>query len=194
MSNLESKKIDKIYFRKVTKDLIEVQDLIKKHTEIKKSLAKTKRKLKSTITKYSFLDIITKINSKDMFLETAVKQLFNNIGLDTKHLINQKPKREDLQIWFDDCVILVECKGVKASNPRYDEVGAVKKYVDYRKKFENWNLPVHGLLVINHDNERNVEMRTKKPLDKLKTDYILAQDFGVITTYELVKGFIFNVV
>lgn len=177
--------------RLLTKSFNEVQQLIAEHNALKKQIRAVDRKLKTIETKYSFLNDITSIDGKDTVIEIAAKQLFKSAGFtQVRHLQNARPKHEDLQIWCDDCLILIECKGTNRSVPDDKVLGQVKKYIDHRANIIKSKLPVFGLTVINHDNSKSIDNRNMKPIDKNKNEYAKAGQYGIITTIELVKGFV----
>lgn len=169
----------------------DLQQLIDNHNAIKKKLRANGRRLKTLEIKYSFLNDITSVGGHDTLIETATKRLFKEAGfVDVRHLQNAKPKREDLQIWCKDSLILVECKGTYRQIPDDKELGQVKKYIDHRTNIIKSKLPVFGLTVINHDNRKQASKRNKRPIDKCKEDYAKAGQYGILTTIELVKGFV----
>ena len=99
------------HLRQITKDFEEVQTLTAEHRILKKQIRTVDRKLKTIETKYGFLSDIVSIGGHNTVIEVAAKKLFKNAGFtDVRHLVNVRPKREDLQIWCDDCIIIVECK------------------------------------------------------------------------------------
>lgn len=175
----------------VTKGFNEVKQLLIERNAVKKQLRTIDRKLKTIETKYSFLNDITSIDGKDTVIVIAAKRLFKSAGFtDVRHLQNLRPKREDLQIWCNDCIIIAECKGSKHSVPSDNEVGQVLKYINFRKNNLKSKLPVFGLTIINHDNSKTIDKRNKKPIDKNKDEYAKAGQYGIVTTIELVKGFV----
>ena len=179
------------YLRKITKDFEEVKELIAEHRILKKEIRKVDRKLITIETKYDFLAEIVSIDGNSTTIEIATKKLFKNAGFtEVRYLVNPRQKREDLQIWCEDCIIIVECKGLKAIHPSLDEICAVKKYIDFRKNKILSHLPIFGLTVINHDNSKHFQQRIKNPIDTFKIEYVIAQKFSVILTTELVKGFL----
>jgi len=123
------------HVREITKNFKEVQKLITKHNSLKNKMRSIDRQLKSSEINYSFLHDITSVNGKDILIEIAAKKLFKSAGFtDVRHLKNVTPKREDLQIWCDDCIIIIECKGTKYSIPQDNEVSQVLKYIKFKKK------------------------------------------------------------
>ena len=106
-----------------------------------------------------------------------------------RHLVNVRLRREDLQIWCDDCLILVECKGIEQSTPRDHKVSQIKKYIDHRLNIVKSKLPVFGLTVINHNNTKVWHNRNRNPIDNIKHEYAIASGYGIITTIELLNGF-----
>jgi hypothetical protein len=177
--------------RQITKDFKDVRQLVDKHNELKKQIRTIDRKLKTIETKYSFLTDIISVDGNDRIIEVAAKKLLKNAGFtDVRRLENVRPKREDLQIWCSDCIILAECKGTKHSVPKDNEIGQVKKYVDYRKNKIISQLPVFGITIINHDNSKSFNHRNKNPIDKYKHEYAVSGQYGIITSIELVNGFL----
>lgn len=179
------------HLRQITKDFEEVQTLTAEHRILKKQIRTVDRKLKTIEAKYSFLNDITSIDGKDIVIEIAAKQLLKSAGFtQVRHLRYARPKCEDLQIWCDDCIIIVECKGSKYSVPSDNEIGQVLKYINFRKNNLKSELPVFGCTIINHDNSKPIDKRNKTPIDKNKNEYAKAGQYGIITTIELVKGFV----
>ncbi len=177
--------------RNWTKSFKEVQKLLSDHNSLKKQLHSIDRRLKTIEAKHSFLDNITSKNGSGTAIEIATKLLFKSAGFnDVRHLKKVKPLREDLQIWCDDCLILIECKGTIHSIPSDDLLGPIKKYIDHRVNIVKSKLPVFGLTVLNNDNSKNIDKRNKNSIDKHKAEYAEASKYGIITTIELVNGFL----
>lgn len=174
-----------------TKSFKEVQELLTEHNLLKRKIHSIDRRLKTIELKYSFLNDITSIDGTGVLIEIAVKRLFKSAGfVDVRHLRNPKPLREDLQIWCDDCIILVECKGTKHSVPSDDLITPIKKYIDHRANIVKCKLPVFGLTIINLDNSKHIDKRNKNPIDKNKAEYAEAGKYGVVTSIELAGGFL----
>jgi len=177
--------------RQITKDFNEVKILISEHKSISKQLRKVDRKLQTIESKYKFLTDIVSVDGKDAIIEKSAKLLFKSAGFkQVRHLVNVRPKREDLQIWCDDCLILVECKGTYRSVPDDKELSQIKKYIDHRSNIIKSKIPVFGLTVINHDNSKLYQKRNKNPFDKSKQEYAIASQYGIVTTTELLEGFV----
>ena len=177
--------------RQIIKDFNEVKELIAEHKSISIKLRKVDKKLKTLETKYKFLTDLISVDGKDTLIEKAAKSLFKSAGFEqVRHLVNVRPKREDLQIWCNDCLILVECKGTYRSVPDDKELSQIKKYIDHRTNIVKSTIPVFGLTVINHDNSKLYHNRNKNPFDKSKHEYAIASQYGIITTVDLVRGFL----
>ena len=177
--------------RYITKDFDDVKNLIETHKALSQQLRRVDRKLKSIETKYKFLTDIISVGGNDTTIEKSAKLLLKNAGFkEVRHLVNVRPKREDLQIWCNDCIILAECKGTKNAVPPDHELSQIKKYIDHRVNIAKSKLPVYGLTIINHDNSKQFHNRNKNPIDKSKHEYAVASGYGVITTVELVHGFL----
>jgi hypothetical protein len=178
--------------RHITKDFDDVKNLIAEHKAIAKQLRTVDRKLKTAEAKYKFLTDIISVGGQDTVVEKSAKLLFKSAGFkEVRHLVNVRPKREDLQIWCDDCLILAECKGTKYSVPPDAELNQIKKYIDHRANIIKSKLPVFGLTIINHDNSKLYHNRNRNPIDKNKHEYAVASQYGIITTVDLVRGFLF---
>lgn len=177
--------------RHITKDFDDVKHLIATHKDLSKQLRTVDRKLKTIEAKYKFLADIISVGGNDTAIEKSAKLLLKSAGFNhVRHLVNVRPKREDLQIWCNDCLILIECKGTKNSIPPDHELSQIKKYIDHRANIIKSNLPVFGLTIINHDNSKQFHNRNKNPIDKSKHEYAIAGGYGIITTIELVRGFL----
>lgn len=95
-----------------------------------------------------------------------------------------------MQVWCDNCLILIECKGTKKAVLSDDLITPIKKYIDHRINIIKSKLPVYGLTVLNNDNSKNIDTRNKNSIDKQKAEYAEAGKYGIITSIELVKGFL----
>lgn len=177
--------------RQLTSRFRETKELIAEHNILKRQLKKIDRKLLTLENKYKFLSDIVSIGGHDTVIELATKKLLKSAGFrEVKHLKNVRPKREDLQVWCEDCLILIECKGTYKTVPPDHEVGQIKKYIDHRKNIVRSTLPVYGLTVINHDFNKPHDKRNTNPFGKYKNEYALGSSYGMITTSELLNGFI----
>lgn len=172
-----------------TAHLKEFSDIKSDYDCAKKSLVSSKRKLRTLEQRYKFLyDIISERGTGDI-LELGCKRLFNLAGFnDVRHLRKVKPEREDLQIWLDDMLILVECKGIGSHMPNDADLNQIVRYVNY--KATNSLLPVKGIVIFNHDLKKPIDKRNKTPIDKMKEEYAKTSGYGVIHVSQLINGFI----
>ena len=178
--------------RQFTKGFLDVKPIL---TEHRKALAKVRsldRRLKTIETKYKFIPEVIGINARDSFLVNAVKRLFKQAGFKkVVHFKNEKlnPKREDLQLWTEDELFIVEVKGVSKSSPQKHDLMQV---LPYFRENENRvkDHKVFGLIIINHDNKKPFKYRSSTFKDAEKHRDAVLCNYGFISTIDLIWGFL----
>jgi hypothetical protein len=171
----------------ITSNFPDVKEHLYKENSLKKELKKEQRRLKTLITKYLFLIDLVGIGSNDDKLDNAIKKFFKEIGFKDVRKISKKFGAEDLQLWFDDKLLLIEATGFKSQNAEENKGMQVKKWIPIRQD-ENPDKSVFGLLIVNHNNKIKYDKR-KIPFNARYIKIAESNKIGIITTTELLKSF-----
>jgi len=178
---------DKEYL-KLTSGFCDIKQLILREQELKKEYNKARKKLKTKELRYSFLKDIVGIDINADDLVIAVVKLFKAFEFDKVENL-EKLKNEDLRIWFENKLILVEITGVKKIALDDDKSHSISKHININKEL-NKNHDVTGLTIVNHDNKKHFTQRNKSPFRPLLDDIGKANKYSLITTDILLKLFI----
>ena len=176
-------------FLKLTRHFPDVTDAIGRANSAKRDLNRATRRVRSLKTKYQFLQDLVGIKSHADTLDSALKSFFKELGYTDVRKVGKKYQREDLQIWTDNKLIVIEAKGITRPTPSDPECGQIAKYMRLRGK-KITDKTVFGLFVVNHDNDKHPCRRNPTPFDKNKIEYAEASEYGLTTTIELLKAFI----
>lgn len=175
-------------FLKLTKIFPDVAEAIERVNSAKKDLNRTTRKVRTLKTKYQFLQDLVDIKTHDDLLDNALKKFFKELGYKDVRKVGKRYKREDVQIWTDNKLIVIEAKGITRSTPKDHECEQIAKYMRLRK-MKIADRQVFGLFVVNHDNQKHHAKRNPTPFDQQKVEYAEAGEYGLTTTIELLKAF-----
>lgn len=174
-------------YHQITKEFSEFEVLLNKQKTLKKEINKTNRKLKTLSQKYSFLSNIVDVNMGDDILEQYLKKYFKEIGFKDVRKIGKKGGKEDLQIHFENELIIMEVTGIKGTHTTDRKTRQITKHLE-EKRISNEN--VYGLFIVNHDKETYFKNRNENPFSKEQIKYAVIAKYSLVTTIELVKGFI----
>ena len=175
-------------FLTITKIFPDIAEAIERVISAKKDLNRKARKVRTLKTKYHFLQDLVDIKTHDNLLDNALKKFFKELGYKDVRKVGKKYKREDLQIWTGNKLIVIEAKGITRLTPKEHECEQIAKYIRLRKMKLN-NKQVFGFFVVNHDNQNHYSRRNPTPFDKQKVEYAEAGEYGLTTTIELLKAF-----
>lgn len=173
----------------ITSGFEDVRKSIDDYKEAKRKELKARRKLKTLETKYSFLARLTEINGQGSKLEEEVRLYFKALGFKKVEKVGTKYKEEDLRIFINDKLILVEVTGNNKSQTDEDKGHAITKHISI-KQSQYPDLQVLGLFVFNHDNTRPFNRRSSKPFSNKLINIALHNKYSLISTVELLKAFI----
>lgn len=155
----------------------DVSVLMLKLKEAKKIENRIKRRLKTKLMRYDFLDKIIGINTHKNELVYSIELFFKSLGLKTEG-VPENLGNEDMRIWFDNTLMIVEITGTK-KNSTEDKTHQISKHIPERKS--NYpSLDVKGLFITNHNNDVDVGKRSKNPFTKRQGKF--AKDHGYIIT------------
>jgi hypothetical protein len=184
-------KVDYKLLHKITKDFTEVKPLLAEHKKAKAKFKQVDRKINTIDKKYSFLLDVIGIEIDDDKLCDAVKTLFKKAGFEkVVHYKDKrkKPKREDLQLYFEDELFVLEVKGISAVNPGRADVMQVFPYIAENRKRQQ-DKKVYGFTIINHDKKNHPTNRPKRFKDEERENDAINCGYGFISTIDLVIGF-----
>jgi hypothetical protein len=175
-------------FNKMAVEIPEVKELYKQWKIQKKSIDKTRRKLSRVKDKYLFLRTIIGIEKRGNELELAFKEFFKDIGYNDVRHIGGDNKYEDIIIWGENRLTVIEIKGTKQKMPTQADSSQVLKYLLERKN--NYpDLQVHGITIVNHDNGKSPNNRAKNPFDKDRIRHAENGEYGLVSALDLFIDF-----
>jgi hypothetical protein len=175
--------VDHKYFIKITSRFKDVSELL---IEIKKAKAvqnKLRRRLKTKILKYLFLKDIVDINCSAERLTKAVKKYLKEIGLE-KVILKENSGEEDLQIWFEDRVILVEVTGTKSGTHKDSKTIQISKHIPVKRELYP-DLKVSGLFISNHNFDKPFNQRNENPFSSEQINFARTGSYTLATTIDL---------
>lgn len=181
------------FLKSFTKDFEEVRPALIAHKEAHKKLRSIERRLDTFDAKYNFILDVIGVDSSGNQLVEGVKKLFKAAGF--KKVVHFKsprikPQREDLQLWSDKELFIIEVKGIKNINPANSDLMQVLPYLA-AQKIRMPDKDIYGLSIINHDNKNHVLNRPLTFKDEIKEQDAKNLKFGFISTKDLVRGFWF---
>src|ERR1035437_8701490 len=156
----------------------DIKKALDDYKNLKRQLNKKRSKLKALFEQYKFAEDIVNSNCKSRELETALVKLFNDIGFKAKQPKNQR----DLDIFIQTRINLlgIEVKG--GSTLRENEIFQVHKYAQrIRNEKPEWS--IHPILIWNN-------AKNKNDFDQYMIKDALLNEYSLMTTLELQKGFI----
>lgn len=130
------------------------------------------------------------LTETDAALVTAVKVTLEKLGFDdvqdADSLSTDGVLREDLQVFCDDKVLLVEIKGIHGSKPKDEDVLAVSKYyAPFMKR--TLNVQVSGLSIVNHHRAFAPLDRESNPFRQDVIDASERDEIGLLTSWDLFR-------
>lgn len=182
-------------FSKEGKEIIlkidDVKSLLDTRRLIKNQLDKNRRKLRTKLTEYSFIDEFISVNVTSSSLEKNIKKYFNEIGFENvQHLTyeNKETKEEDIRLFYKDILIIIEVSASTGCDAPNSKLGQVLRRLPKRKlQFPTYK--VFGSVIINHDVKNKYSSRCENPFKKMKDDAI-ASGVSLISIKDLVNIFI----
>jgi hypothetical protein len=190
-TNSQGQLIDTKLLKHFIKDFAETKPLISEFEKANKKLRTAKRRLKTVEIKYTFLFDIVAPYSNDNFLANAAKRLFKSTGFKkVVHFKSErlKPKREDLQLWTDTELFVIEIKGLSTPHPPKSALIQVLPYIR-ENELHIKDRNIYGFTVINHDNKNRPQDRQRNFKDAEKERDAVNCGYGFISTMDLLIGF-----
>jgi hypothetical protein len=173
---------------KITSKFNDVKPLIEENRVALKNLNKTRKRLKTKRTHYKFIKEIVEINSAGDKLVNACVDLFKDIGFDKIENVDKKYGEEDIRLWVDDRLIVIEVTGIDTPNPKQDKTHQISKHIPKRQS-QYVEKKVTGLFIVNHDNDKEYKNRNKKPYDNKITEIAKSHNYTLMTTIDLLNAY-----
>lgn len=185
--------MQKSEYEKILLEISEISNLVLAKREAKKAINRLNRRIGTIEKNYSFLSEIVAIGNHNKHLEYSLKKYFKSLELFNR--VDWLPKsgsNEDLRIWTDECVIIVDVNGNNKPSLSSAHIHKVGKYIVLGAKIKSMNgFSRRGLVIVNHDNTKHYLKRAANPFtDKTDLFYAEQNNIGLVTTVELVKGYI----
>ncbi len=174
-------------YHNLTKDFPDISELLDERKSLKNDLNKINRKLKTLSDKYEFLRGIIHPKISNDELEQYIKMYFKDIGFEKVRKVGKQLKKDDIRIFLPDKIIIIEVTGTKKKHPTDNKTRQITKHLEVRRhKKEN----AFGVFIINHDNNKSYKEKDYVPFTLDQIGYADAGKYSLVTTMELVKGFI----
>jgi hypothetical protein len=174
--------------KEITKNFAEIKPLILEEKEVKSKMNKVRRRLKTKLHDYSFLIDLIGIKSHDTRLAEAVIKLLKSIGFESVENM-QKSKKEDIRVWFEDILLLIEVTGSEKKTTKEEKSHQISKHIPINQNIHK-DKKVKGLLILNHDNENHYLVREKKPFTKEMGEIAKSHNYTLMTTLDLLNMFL----
>ncbi|MCW0482454.1 hypothetical protein [Gaoshiqia sediminis] len=155
----------------------EIKIAVQEYRELKKELKRKRTKLNSLTAKYSFIDTMQSTDVDDIELENNVLDLLMSIGYNT-----QKPKeKRDLDGY---ATYNGEMIGIEVKNSTGISENEMFQGLKYKGRNDRKGLETKTTLIVWNNAKSNQEF------DSFRIEDAEIHKYGIITTKELVKGFI----
>jgi hypothetical protein len=166
--------------------LMERKETIEK--EYRSRMDDIQLQIEENTKKYSFLhDLITEsgdalVDSVECFLQWMGFDDVKKMDLDSPAL-----KEEDLQIEYDDKLIVVEVKGIGGTSTDSDcnQINKIK----YRRAKERNSFDVFGLYIVNHQRYLPPSRRQNPPFTPTQISDAINEERGLLSTWEMFRLF-----
>ena len=175
--------------KKITSEFDDVHNIIEKRKLIRNQDSKLRRRLKTKLQSYSFLMDLVGINAFGPTIVKALKKTFKAIGFKKVEIVNEKYGEEDLRLWVDDKLIIIEATGTEKKDNSESKAHQISKHIPLRQK-QYPNLKVSGLFISNHDNKKHYTKRNRKSFDKRLIKIAESHNYTVMTTTDLLEAYI----
>lgn len=142
---------------------------------LKREVNRKRLKFKTIVKKYEFVIDIISPEIDDFKLENQVLKLFENLGYDAE----QPTSTRDVDgiVKLKDCIVGIEVKN--SYQPKENELFQALKYC---KRSEKKGIIMKPLIVWNN-------AKTNQNFDQYQIEDAVNNKYGIITTKELLKGF-----
>jgi len=168
----------------------ETQSLLKVKVDLVRKTKQINRRLRTLKKKYLFLKTIIETNDSTA-LELAIKDYFKAVGYQNVVHTGNDTEREDVQVWHENTVYIIECKNKTKGNANREDVGQLNYRRGLIKDLPEFNgYTLKYILVINNQNEFAPTKRHENPLSKEIEKSLNCDKNSTVTTMELYDAFI----
>lgn len=170
----------------------EFEDIVCVLTELKalrKKEMQLRRRLKTLKEKYSFIEELVGINNSGDKISSAIKAYFKAFGFNKIEIVPEKDGKEDLRLWFDDKLLIIEATGTEKKDNNEGKAHQISKHIPLRQQ-EFPKFKVFGVFISNHDNKKIYNQRNPKSFDKRLIQIAESHNYTVTTTVDLFNAFI----
>lgn len=174
--------------KQITSDFSDIKPLIIQNKELSGKISKIRRRLKTNLDNYGFLIDLVSVDSYGERLVNAVVDFFKAIGFDKVENVDKKYKEEDVRLWQDNILLIIEVTGIEAKNPKYSKSHQISMQIPKRQS-EFPDLQVFGLFVVNHDCKKHYLKREKKPFTSEINNIAHLHNYTLATTLDLLNLF-----
>lgn len=178
-----------IQYKDIIAELDEIKILTEERKQLLNAVNKNRRRLRTKLIKYSFLEDLIGVETYYTKMENAVKLYFNEFGYSEVHNIS-KDGEEDLRCFIGtNKLILIEVTASDGCNVKEDTVGQLTKRMGLRRiQFKGFKL--YGCTIVSHDFKKPYHKRCKEPFNKKLKEYAETSEISLVTTTDLVNAFI----
>lgn len=158
------------------------RDLIIKEYETKK--LQIEKEIHDNHLKYEFLHCL--LTGTDDELVKNVENYLRWLGFNkviNVDEINPKLKEEDLQVEFEDGLLVIEVKGIGGTS-KDNECNQIEKIKNRRAK-ERGKPDVYGLYIVNHQRFQSPLKRINPPFNEQQIKDAIYDERGLLTTWQL---------
>lgn len=158
-------------------DINEIKIAVQEYRELKKELKRRRTKLNTLTAKFSFVDMIQSIDIDDIELENKILDLLKYLGYWT-----QKPQEKrdfDGYATYNGEMIGIEVKNSKGTSENEMFQG-----LKYKGRNDRRGINTKATLIVWNNTKSNQEF------DSFRIEDAENHNYGIITTKELVKGFL----
>ena len=175
--------------KKITSNFREIKPLINAQNDLVKQSNRIRRRLKTKLQNYKFLQNLVGVNASGSQLVNSVISLFKNLGFEKIENVDQKYRDEDIRLWHDDMLFIIEITGVDTPQPTDNKAHQISKHIPIRQ-MQYPDYKVVGLFIVNHNNKKEYSKREKKPFSERLINIAEYHKYTLITTVDLLKAFV----
>ncbi len=168
----------------------ETQSLLKVKVDLVRKTKRIKRRLRTLKKKYLFLKTIIETNDSTT-LELAIKDYFKAVGYENVVHTGNNTEREDIQVWHENTVYIIECRNKETKTASKDDIGQLnfrKSLIENLPEFKGHTLKY--IMVLNNQWKYPPEKRNKNPLNIVIEKSLKHYKNSLVTTMELYDAFI----
>ena len=181
--------MDTSQLKKFTSEFLDIEPILKKKKKHLQDARQLRRKLKTKLNDYDFLQKLVGVNVKDDELDLAIKNCFDSFGFDKTECIGKIFGEEDIRLWFGDTLIIFEATGSEKEFCKQPKMFQIQKHIPIKKE-QFCNFKVYGGFIVNHDNTKPFNKRILSPFNQDADKYAKGLNIVLLTTIDLLNSFV----